>query len=100
MAVFGQSGAKAWYQVLEVKGTASKQTDLFETKGSKWRIRWLKPAPDNHLSIYVYDKDGKPISSVLTQRTTNDESYIHQSGSFYLSINASDGYTTTIEDCR
>ena len=28
---YSQSGSKSWFKVLEVKGTASKQTDLFES---------------------------------------------------------------------
>lgn len=100
MAFGYQSGTQGWYRVLEVKSTASKQTDLFETKGSKWRIRWQKPAPENLLHITVYDKDGRPLNVIATKDTTTDESYMHKAGKFYLSINASHSYTVTVEDWR
>lgn len=98
--IYAQSGTKAWYQVLEVKGTANKQTDTFTTKGSKWRVRWQKPAPDNSLRVTVYDKEGTPIDMILTKDSTNDESYIHKAGTFYLGISASNGYTIIVEDWR
>lgn len=97
---FAQSGTKTWYQVLEVKGTASKQTDLFTIKGTKWRIKWQKPASDNSLRVTIYDKEGTPIDMILTKDSTNDESYIHKAGTYYLSISASNGYIITVEDWR
>jgi hypothetical protein len=97
---YPQSGSKSWYQVLEVKGTASKQTDLFETKGTKWRIRWQKTNPKDQLSIYVFAKDGSPESAIATQSEGADESYIHKSGTFYLNISASTAYTIVVEDWR
>lgn len=100
LPVYPQSGTRAWVQVLEVKGSATKQTDLFETKGSKWRVRWEKPARENYLTITVYGKEGDPIDVISTKSTTNDESYIHKPGRFYLSINASDSYTIIVEDWR
>lgn len=95
-----QSGTRAWYQVLKVEGTATKQTDLFETKGTKWRIRWEKAKPEDHLSVYVYDKDGKVVTAVQAQATTQDESYVHRAGKFYLAIGATTTYTITVEDWR
>lgn len=97
---YSQSGTRAWYQVLEVKGTATKQTDLFETKGTKWRVRWEKTKPEDHLSVYVYDKDGKPITAIQTQSATRDESYIHKPGKYYLAIGATTTYSITVEDWR
>jgi hypothetical protein len=92
--------AQTWYQVLEVKSTASKQTDVFETKGTKWRIRWQKPTAEDHLTVYVYDKNGDPIEIVSTNKATQDESYLHKPGTFYLKINAGCAYTITVEDWR
>lgn len=89
----------SWHSVLEVKGTASKQTDLFETTGSKWRIRWEKPSADS-LNIYVYDQKGNPVDVISAKKTTSDESYIHKAGKFYLSISASREYVVTVEDWR
>jgi hypothetical protein len=89
----GYPGAtQTWYQVLEVKSTASKQTDLFETKGTKWRIRWQKPTAEDHLTISVYDKNGAPIELISTNGATKDESYIHKPGTFYLKIIARCAY--------
>jgi len=90
----------SWHSVLEIKGTASKQTDLFETSGSKWRIRWEKPSPEDQLNIYVYDQQGNPVNVISTQKTTNDESYFHKPGKFYLTISASHGYIITVDDWR
>lgn len=95
-----QSGTRAWYQVLKVEGTATKQTDLFETKGTKWRIRWEKANPDDGLSIYVYDKDGTIITAIASKNTAKDESYMHKPGRYYLSIAATDSYSITVEDWR
>ena len=89
-----------WNRVLEVKGTATKQTDLFEVKGSKWRIRWQKAQPDETVDIYIYRKDGSAESTISTNKTTSDESYVHKSGTFYLQIVATTGYVITVEDWR
>lgn len=99
-SAYAQSGTKAWYQVLEVKGTANKQTDLFQTKGSKWRIKWVKPKPENRLTICIYDKEGKAVSVILTSMSTQDDSYVHKSGDYYLDIMASDEYSIIVEDWR
>ncbi len=92
--------AQTWHQVLEVKGSANKQTDLFEIKGSKWRIKWQKPKPEDRLSIFIYDKDGQPVDVIAAKESTADESYVHKPGKFYLSITATDTYTISIEDWR
>ena len=92
--------AGTWHKIMEVKGTASKQTDIFETVGSKWRIRWQKPASDSKLSITIYDTDGKAVDLIATKQSTEDESYVHKAGKFYLSLNASDGYVIIVEDWR
>lgn len=98
--VCAQSGTRAWYPVLEVKGTATKQTDLFETKGSKWRIRWQKPNAEDHLRIYVYNKDGSLATAIASKNATTDESYVHKPGTYYLAIGASSAYHITVEDWR
>lgn len=97
---YAQSETKAWVQVLEVKGSATKQTDLFETKGSKWRVRWEKINPEDTLSVYVYDQDGKPVTAIASKKALKDESYIHKPGRYYLSIAATDSYSITVEDWR
>lgn len=89
-----------WAPVLEVRGSASKQTDLFEIRGQKWRIRWQKPTPESHLSIYLRDKDGKTINIILSNEMTSDESYIHTRGLFSLETNATGPYIVTVEDWR
>lgn len=88
----------AWSQVLEVKSTASKQTDVFSVNGSKWRIRWQKSEPESRLNIYVFAQDGSAVDAISTKNSKNDESYIHKAGSFYLRIDASTAYTITVED--
>jgi len=96
---YPQSDSKSWHQVLEVKGSSTKQTDLFEIRGSKWRIRWQKPNADSSLYNYVYDKSGSPFDVVLAKGGA-DESYMHQPGTFYMKIAASDSYIITVEDWR
>lgn len=89
-----------WVQVLEITGSATKQTDLFETRGAKWRVRWRKTNADESLSIYVYASDGGIIDVIATKKTLSDESYIHKAGTFYLKLNSSDSYNVIIEDWR
>ena len=100
MASGYQSGSHGWVQVLEVKGSASKQTDRFEIKGGKWRIRWNKTA-ESELSIYAYGKDETSYeASVQTVKETEGESFVHKSGNFYLSILSTGNYQITVDDWR
>lgn len=93
-----ESGQQQWYQIVEIKGTGTKQTDVFETKGTKWRVRW-EAKPDDRLTIYVYDRNGELISAI-SSKNARDESYVHKPGKYYLAIAATEAYTIIVEDWR
>lgn len=93
VAVFGSE----WHRVVEVRGQGTKQTDTFQTKGSKWRFKW-NVDHEATIVIIVRDKDRKSIAVASGSGAQPDESYIHQAGEFYLDIASNGSFVITVED--
>lgn len=91
----------SWHPVIEITGQGNKQTDVFEITGGKWRIAWdtTKSNKKGTFAIAVYDESGKLLMTAANVSTPDkDETYIHRSGKFYLSILATVPYAVRIEE--
>jgi hypothetical protein len=78
-------------EVIKLKGNGTKTSDTFRITGDKWKI-YYKAGDINTagiFQIYVYDSDGNLISvAANTKAETEDQTYIHESGEYYLEINS------------
>ena len=73
------------------RGTGNKETEPFTIKKSPWSVVWTTEPTHStsFFQVYVYRVDGELEELVIeTTRKASDTSYVHKTGSFYLSIRA------------
>lgn len=94
---------KTWQRVTEFRGNSIKTTKKFTIDSDEWKIKW-STAPgeygDMNFQIYLYDTNGNLAGSGVLANIIgrgNDESYIYESGEYYLMINTAQNYNITIE---
>jgi hypothetical protein len=90
-------------EIKEWSGKGTKTTESFVTSGEQWAISWVfNPDPSefeiyaNYFGIYVYrTQDDIPINVVANIANVSsgqsDISYMHESGTFYLTVNSYNG---------
>jgi hypothetical protein len=89
-----------WNTVGSWKGTGTKTTESFATKGAEWRINW-KSASDGILQIMVYDANNKLVALAANSTAAgSDVSYVRGApGRYYLTINsANTNWEVTAEE--
>ena len=72
-------------------GTGGKKTELFNIEKSPWSVVWTnEPAhTTSFFQIYLQRSDDEQGDLLVdTTRKASDISYLHETGSFYLSIRA------------
>jgi hypothetical protein len=82
---------KEWVQVTQMSGNGTKTSDKFKISGEKWAIMYKTGNVDfaGLFQIFVYDKSGNLISvAANTDRETEEQTYIHDSGEFYIEVNS------------
>ncbi len=95
---------KEWQKITEFSGSGTKSTETFRVTEDEWRIKYEVNGENIMVfSLFIYPKgeSKKYVDIVVATETTNDESYIYESGEFYLKINAANcSYRITIEEKR
>lgn len=93
-----------WHEVTTFSGTQNKNTDTFETRGSKFRLTYTV-RPDNEYSLfsfYVYpDGEDKVYKDTASLNSGTDTTTIYSgSGKYYLKIIAAnlEGWNIKVED--
>jgi len=92
------TAAPTWHAITEWHGSGVKTTESFTVQTTEWRVRWLNKG--SYLGIYVY-RNGElyypmPVAANTTQKT-EDASYVHESGTFYFTINGAEGWDVYVE---
>ena len=73
------------------EGTGKKETEPFTINKSPWAIVWTTEPihSTSFFRVYLYGSDSELEELVIdTARKASDTSYVHKTGSFYLSIRA------------
>jgi len=96
--------AKTWQKVIDFKGNSIKTTQKFTISSDEWKIKWsTTPGTygDMNFQIYLYDGNGNLAGSGVLANIIgkgSDESFIYESGEYYLMINTAQNYTITVEE--
>jgi len=78
-------------KVASWKGSGMKTTEPFTILRSPWVISWAHKVSEygGVLQIFVYKSDGNLVSlAANTMQSGSDVSYVYDTGTFYLNINA------------
>ncbi len=95
---------KTWQEVITFKGNSIKDTQKFDIESDEWRIKW-STAPgelgDMNFQIFLYDGKGN-LEGVLANIVGkgSDESYGHQAGTYYFTINTAQNYEIVVEQYK
>jgi hypothetical protein len=101
------AGEKSWHRLFTLKGTETRQTDLFHIEGKTWRVVWHNQDPDDKklkgtsgLFVDAYPKDDTiPQHACAKVGTGGDTSELQGPGNYYLKITASGGsWELAVED--
>lgn len=92
-----------WNEVIRFTGSNMKNTKKFDISSNEWRIKWdTEPGKhgDMNFQIYLHGTDGFPqiIANIIGKG--NDETYIYEKGTYYMTINTSQPYTIVVEEYR
>lgn len=88
-----------WSVLRHFSGHGIKDTQSFRVDAQEWKIRWKTADdsdPDSNFHVYVYGNDRIQVAS-NARGIDSGESFIHEAGSYYLSINTRSGYDIWIE---
>ena len=94
----------AWHEVTRFEGKGVKETEAFAIQGREWRISWdtgvNKTFNSGILQITAYDADSGAMKTLAANvmAPDTDSTIMRGAGSYYLSINAMQPYTITVED--
>lgn len=94
---------QSWQVVATFTGNGTKQTQKFTVR-NEWRIRWnTQPGPYGAMNfqIYIYSENGE-LDGVAANviGSSQDVSYQHRSGTFYLTINTAQPYSIAVDELR
>jgi hypothetical protein len=97
---------KTWQRVMQFNGSSIKTTRKFTINSDEWKIKWSTyPGEygDMNFQIYLYNNDGNLAGSGIIANIIgkgNDESYVYESGEYYLTINTAQNYRIIIEQYK
>lgn len=98
--------AGEWIEIKTWEGQGSKYTEKFQISGSEWRVNW-KGYDEIHqdlgiIQIFVYDDSGDMVALIAnTQGISEDVSYVHTPGSYYLWINSANiNWKVTVDEYK
>ena len=97
---------KKWIMIKTWRGEGIKSTEKFEIVADEWRINWksygeaFKDA--GIMQIFVNDDNGNMMAlAANVQGPSEDMSYIHNAGRFYLDINSANiKWIVTVEEYK
>ena len=92
--------AVTWHKVKKWIGSGIKSTEQFQISGKEWRVNWTNKRAGEVFQIYLYKGEEmywKTPVLANTMEAGSDTSYIHEGGTFYLTINATGTWVVEVE---
>jgi hypothetical protein len=89
--------SQSWTTVKSWSGASAKTTEPFEINSSPWKIKWSNKdiynvGASSILQVYLMDVETNvPVDILVNAHAGSDESFVYQTGRFYLKINAANG---------
>jgi len=96
--------AGSWHEVTTFSGASTKNTETFQTRGSKFRLTYTV-RPDNEYSLfnlYVYpDGEDRVFKDQASLASGTDSTVVYaEAGSYYIKVVSAnlDGWSIKVED--